>query len=70
MQHNTKKDDKSLETVAKLKYLGTLILDKNYIKVKGKLNSGNDFYHRDEDLLSSPYLAKILKIRIYKTIQI
>jgi hypothetical protein len=56
--------------VAKLKNLGTLILHKNYIKIKGKLNSGNDSCRRDGKLLSSCPPAKIKMIRIYKTIHI
>jgi hypothetical protein len=39
-KHNTKILGKSLENVEKLKYMGTIVLNQNYIKgdVKRKLN--------------------------------
>jgi hypothetical protein len=51
-------------------YLGTNLTNKNYIQEenKKKLKSGNACYHLVQNLLSSNFLSKNLKIKIYKAI--
>jgi hypothetical protein len=56
--------------VSQFKYLGTTVTNQNLIQeeIKSRLNSGNACYHSVQNLLSSQFLSKNLKIRIYKTI--
>ena len=51
-------------------YLRTILIDQNSIQeeVKSRLKSGNACYHSVQNLLSSSFLSKNLKIKIYRTI--
>jgi len=68
-QSQSKKTDISFERVEEFKYLGITLTNQNSIQeeIKSRLKSGNACYHLVQNLLSSSLLAKILKIRIYKT---
>ena len=53
-----------------LKYLGTTLTNQNYIQeeMKSSLKSGNACSHSVQNLLSSSFLYKNLKIKIYRII--
>jgi len=63
-------DNSSFEKVEEFKYLGTNFTNKNSIaeEIKSRLRSGNACYHSVQNLLSSRFLSKNLKIKIYRTI--
>jgi len=52
------------------KYLGTTLTNQNSVaeEIKSRLKSGNACYHSVHNLLSSTFLSKNLKIKIYRTI--
>jgi hypothetical protein len=56
--------------VSQLKYLGTIVTNQNLIQeeIKRRLNSGNVCHYSVQNLRSSRFLPKNIKIRIYKTI--
>jgi hypothetical protein len=68
--HNIEFDNTSFEIVEDLKYLGTILTNKNYIQkeIKSRLKSGNAVYHSVQKLLCSSLLPKSLNIKIYRTI--
>ena len=68
--HSVQIDNSSIERVEEFKYLGTTLTDQNSIQeeIKGRLKSGNACYHSVQNLLSSRFLSKNLKIKIYRTI--
>jgi hypothetical protein len=54
MHHNMNVANKSIKIVAKLKYLGMIVTNQNYIyKIKSRLSMGNTWYHSVQNLLSS-----------------
>ena len=64
--HNIEIDNTSFERVEDLKYLGTILTNKNSIQkeIKSRLKSGNVVYHSVTNLLCSGLLLKNLKIDI------
>jgi hypothetical protein len=69
-RQSIKVGNRSFESVAKFKYLGTTLKDQNcfHEEIKSRLNSGNACYHLVESLLSSCLLSRNVKVKIYKTI--
>jgi hypothetical protein len=69
-KHNVKIASRSFEDVAKFRYLGTTLSDRNYMheEIKSRLNSGNACYRSVHSLLSSPLLSRNVKVKMYKII--
>jgi hypothetical protein len=61
--HSIKIDNSSLERMEELKYFGTSLTNQNFIQeeIKGRLKSGNAYYHSVQNLLSSSLLSKKFK---------
>jgi hypothetical protein len=68
-KNSMKTENRSFESVAKFKYLGTTLTDQNcnHEEIKSKLNSGNACYHSVQSLLSSRLLSRNVKVKIYKS---
>jgi len=60
----------SFERMGEFKYLGKTLTNQNSIQeeFKSGLKAGNACYHSMQDLLSSIFLLKNIKIKIYRTI--
>ena len=63
-------DNSTFDWVEDFKYLGTTLTNENSIaeEIKSRLRSGNACYHSVQNLLSSKFLSKNLKIKIYRII--
>jgi hypothetical protein len=68
--HNIKINNKSSESVEEFRYLGATLTNQNSIheESKSRLKSGNACYHLVQNLLSSRFLSKNTKIRVYRTV--
>jgi len=68
--HNVRIDNSNFERVEKFKYLVTDLTNQNSIgeEIKSRLRSGSACYHSVQNLLSSRFLSKNLKIKIYRTV--
>ena len=68
--HNIKIDNRSFESVEQFRYFWTIITNQNSIQeeIKSRLKSGNAYYYSVQNILSSSFLYKILKIKIHRTI--
>jgi len=68
--HSMKMDNCPIERVEEFKYLGTTLIYQNSIQegIKSRLKLGNACYYSVQNLLSSSFLFKTLKIKIYRTI--
>jgi hypothetical protein len=68
--HSIKTDRSSFEMVEEFRYLGTALRNQNSIQeeIKSRLHSGNACYHSVQNGLSSSFLSKNIKIKIYRAI--
>jgi hypothetical protein len=59
-----------IQNVSQFKYLETTITNQNLTQeeIKRRVNSGNVCYHSNQNLPSSHYLMKNIKIRQYKSL--
>jgi hypothetical protein len=67
---NIRVANESFENMSKFKYSRTTLMNKNDIhdEIKNRLNSGSACYYSAQNLLSSYFISKNLKIKIYKTV--
>ena len=68
--HSVKIDNSSTERVEEFKYLGTTLTDQNSLQeeIKSRLKLEYACYYSVQNLFSSRWLSKNLKIKIYRTI--
>ena len=68
--HNIKNENSSFETAEQFKYLGKTLTHQNSIQeeIKSSLKSRNACYHLVQNILSSSFLSKNIKIKKYGTI--
>jgi hypothetical protein len=68
-KHSIKVANRSFESVAKFKYLGTPLTDRNCMQeeAKSRLNSGNGCYHSVQSILSSCLLSRNVKVKLYNS---
>ena len=68
--HSVRIDNSTFERVEEFKYLGTTLTNQNSIpeEIKSRFRSGNTCYHSVQNLLSTRFLSKNLKIKIYRTL--
>ena len=64
--HSMKINNRSFERVEEFKYLGTNQFSVQE-EIKSKLKSGNACYHSVQNLLSSSFPPKYLKIKVYNS---
>jgi hypothetical protein len=59
-------DNSSFERVDEFKYLETTITNQNSFQeeIKSRFKSGNAYYHSVQNILSSGFLSKNIKIKI------
>jgi glycerol-3-phosphate O-acyltransferase len=65
-KHSIKTATRSFEDVAKFKYLGTTLTDKNCMQeeIKSRINSGDACYHSVQSVLSTRLLTRNVKFKI------
>jgi hypothetical protein len=65
-----KMDNSPIERVEEFRYLGTTLTNQNSIQeeIKGRMKLGYACYYSVQNLVSSSFLSKTLKIKIYTTI--
>jgi UDP-galactopyranose mutase len=63
-------DNSTFERIEEFKYLGTTLTNQNAIQeeIKSRLRSGNACYYSVQNHISSMFLSRNLKIKIYGTI--
>ena len=68
--HSVRIDNSTFERVEEFKYFGTTLTNQNSIpeQIKSTLRSGNACCHSMQNLLSSRFLSKNLKFKIYRTV--
>ena len=68
--HSVRFDNSTFERVEGFKYFGTTLTIQNSIaeELKIRLSTGNACYHSVQNVLSSRFLSRKLKIMIYRTI--
>ena len=70
VSHTMKVDNSSIESLGEFKYLGMTLTNQDSIQeeIKNRLTLGNACYHSVQNLSSSSFLSKNLKIKIHRAI--
>jgi len=68
--HSIKIGNGSFERAEEYKCLGTILTNQNSIQeeIKSRLKSGNACFHSVQNPLSSSFLSRNLKLKIYRTV--